>query len=122
MENTTLCRAAEEFEMRRAVLICVMLAVLSPRCVEAAERIWRVGVLSLAEDNLVGSVILPYLATRGLLEELKGATMEAIGALDTTAKSPVLEFPATFPGTFRRHHRLARASGDLTACIEKRLR
>jgi len=54
--------------MWRAVLICVVLAVLPPRCAEAAERVYRVGVLSLAEDALVGSVILPYLATHGFIE------------------------------------------------------
>ena len=54
--------------MWRAVLICVVLAVLSPRRAEAAERVYRVGVLSLAEDALVGSVILPYLATHGFIE------------------------------------------------------
>jgi hypothetical protein len=32
--------------MRRAVLNCVILALLSPRYAEAAERIWRVGVLT----------------------------------------------------------------------------
>ncbi len=54
--------------MRRAVLICVALAVLSPRYAEAAERIWRVGVLTPVDDGIVRSVMLPYLATRGFVE------------------------------------------------------
>jgi putative tryptophan/tyrosine transport system substrate-binding protein len=57
--------------MRRAVLICAVLAVLSPTYAEAAERIWRVGVLAhsqLADDGAVRSVLLPYLATRGFVE------------------------------------------------------
>ena len=33
--------------MRRAVLICAVLAVLSPTCAEAAERVWRLGLLTL---------------------------------------------------------------------------
>src|SRR5262249_56681115 len=57
-----------EFEMRRAVLICAMLALLSPTCAAASERIWRVGVLALAHASLVRSVMLPYLATRGFVE------------------------------------------------------
>src|SRR6266567_2535828 len=36
-----------EFAMRRAVLICAVLAVLSPTCAEAAERVWRLGLLTL---------------------------------------------------------------------------
>jgi putative ABC transport system substrate-binding protein len=54
--------------MRRAALICVMLATLSPTYAEAAERIWRVGVLSLVDPIAVPSVILPYLAKRGFVE------------------------------------------------------
>jgi putative ABC transport system substrate-binding protein len=45
-----------------------VLAVLSPTYVEAAERIWRVGVLTPLDDSVVRSVILPYLATRGFIE------------------------------------------------------
>jgi hypothetical protein len=56
------------FDMRRAVLVCAVLAVLSPGCAEATERIWRVGVLALADDSVVRSIILPYLATRGFVE------------------------------------------------------
>jgi putative ABC transport system substrate-binding protein len=52
----------------RAVLICAVLAALSPTYAEAAERIWRMGVLTPVEDNVVRSVILPYLATRGFVE------------------------------------------------------
>jgi len=45
-----------------------VLAALSPTYAEAAERIWRMGVLTPVEDNVVRSVILPYLATRGFVE------------------------------------------------------
>jgi len=45
-----------------------VLAALSPTYAEAAERIWRMGVLTPVEDNAVRSVILPYLATRGFVE------------------------------------------------------
>jgi len=57
--------------MRGAVLICAVLAVLSSRYAEAAERVWRLGMLSLPETagaHAVGSIILPYLATRGFVE------------------------------------------------------
>jgi putative tryptophan/tyrosine transport system substrate-binding protein len=54
--------------MRRVVLICAVLAVLSPTYAEAAERVWRIGVLTLVDDSGVRSVILPYLATRGFVE------------------------------------------------------
>jgi len=50
------------------VLICVALVVLSPRYAEAAERMWRVGVLTPVDDGIVRSVMLPYLATRGFVE------------------------------------------------------
>lgn len=54
--------------MRRAVLICAVLAVLSPRCADAAERVWRLGLLSLPDGGAVRAVMLPYLATRGFVE------------------------------------------------------
>ena len=54
--------------MRRAVLICAVLAVLSPIYAKAAERIWRMGVLTPVDDSVVRSVILPYLASRGFVE------------------------------------------------------
>jgi putative ABC transport system substrate-binding protein len=54
--------------MRRAVLICTVLAALAPTSGEAAERIWRMGVLALADDGAVRSIIMPYLATRGFVE------------------------------------------------------
>ena len=54
--------------MRRAGLICAILAALSPTYAEAAEQIWRVGVLEPAGESRVRSVILPYLATRGFVE------------------------------------------------------
>jgi len=54
--------------MRRAALVCAVLAAISATNAEAAERVWRVGVLTLARDSVVRSVILPYLATRGFVE------------------------------------------------------
>src|SRR5215475_11025381 len=54
--------------MRRAVLICALLAVLSPGYAEAAERVWRLGVLMLEDGGIIRSVMLPYLATRGFVE------------------------------------------------------
>jgi putative tryptophan/tyrosine transport system substrate-binding protein len=58
-----------EFLMRRAVLVCAVLALLSPKYSDAAERVWRLGVLTLTPDGgVVRSVTLPYLATRGLVE------------------------------------------------------
>src|SRR5258708_8013400 len=55
-------------EMKRAVLICAVLAAISPTYAEAADRIWRMGVLALADNGAVRSFILPYLATRGFVE------------------------------------------------------
>jgi putative ABC transport system substrate-binding protein len=54
--------------MRRALLICAVLAVLSPKYTDAAGRVWRLGVLSLADGSAMRSVVLPYLATRGFVE------------------------------------------------------
>jgi putative tryptophan/tyrosine transport system substrate-binding protein len=54
--------------MRRAVLVCAVLAVISPTCAEAAERVWRMSVLALADNGYIRTVILPYLATRGFVE------------------------------------------------------
>jgi putative tryptophan/tyrosine transport system substrate-binding protein len=54
--------------MRRAVLVCAVLAAISPTYAEAAERVWRMSVLALAGDDYVRTVILPYLATRGFVE------------------------------------------------------
>ena len=54
--------------MRRAVLVCAVLAAILPTYAEAAERIWRMSVLALAGDGYVRTVILPYLATRGFVE------------------------------------------------------
>jgi putative tryptophan/tyrosine transport system substrate-binding protein len=50
------------------VLVWAMLLAISPRYADAAERIWRMGVLTLADDSAVRAVILPYLATRGFVE------------------------------------------------------
>jgi putative ABC transport system substrate-binding protein len=54
--------------MRRALLICAVLAVLSPDHTGAAERVWRLGVLSLADGSAMRSVVLPYLAAHGFVE------------------------------------------------------
>lgn len=54
--------------MRRTMLVCAMIAALSPTYAEAVERIWRMGVLTLADDRAVRAVILPYLATHGFVE------------------------------------------------------
>jgi len=54
--------------MRRALLICAVLAAVSPTSAEAAERVWRIGVLATVGDGGVRSVILPYLATCGFVE------------------------------------------------------
>jgi putative tryptophan/tyrosine transport system substrate-binding protein len=57
--------------MSRAVLICAVLAVLSSGYAEAAERVWRLGMLTLpgfAGPGAVGSIMLPYLATHGFVE------------------------------------------------------
>jgi putative tryptophan/tyrosine transport system substrate-binding protein len=45
-----------------------LLTALSPTYAEAEERIWRLGVLTLVDDSLVRSVILPHLAKRGFVE------------------------------------------------------
>ena len=76
--------------MRRAVLICAVLAVLSPTRAEAAERVWRLGLLTLrgtAVSNAFGSIMLPYLATRGFVEgrnlivDFRSGTEEQMPAL-----------------------------------------
>jgi ABC-type uncharacterized transport system substrate-binding protein len=57
--------------MRLAALICSVLTVLSATCAEAAERVWRLGLLTLpgtAGSNTFASIMLPYLATRGFVE------------------------------------------------------
>jgi putative ABC transport system substrate-binding protein len=54
--------------MRRAMLVWAVLATISPTCAKAAERVWRIGVLALSDDNSMRSVILPYLSTRGFVE------------------------------------------------------
>ena len=54
--------------MARVVLVCAMLVAISPKYAGAADRIWRMGVLTLADENAVRAVILPYLAARGFVE------------------------------------------------------
>jgi putative ABC transport system substrate-binding protein len=73
--------------MRRAVLICAVLAVLSPRYAEAAERVWRLGVLTLVDESLAQSVVLPYLATRGFVE---GRNLVVDVRVGTEAQMPEL--------------------------------
>jgi putative ABC transport system substrate-binding protein len=76
--------------MWRAALICGLLAVVSPTCAEAAERVWRLGLLTLpgtAGSNAFSSIILPYLATRGFVEgrnlivDFRSGTEEQMPAL-----------------------------------------
>jgi putative ABC transport system substrate-binding protein len=45
-----------------------MLAVLSPTYAQAAERIWRIGVLTPVDNTFVRPVILPELAKHGFVE------------------------------------------------------
>jgi putative ABC transport system substrate-binding protein len=82
--------------MRRAVLICTVLAALAPTSGEAAERIWRMGVLALADDSIVRSIILPYLATRGFVEGRNLVVNVRIGAeeqMPELARSLVADKP-----------------------------
>ena len=37
--------------MRRAMLVCAVLAAISPTCAGAADRVWRMSVLALADDG-----------------------------------------------------------------------
>jgi putative ABC transport system substrate-binding protein len=57
-----------------------VLAAVLPKHAEAAERIWRMGVLTLADDSAVRAVILPYLATRGFVESRNLVVDVRIGA------------------------------------------
>jgi putative tryptophan/tyrosine transport system substrate-binding protein len=76
--------------MRPAVFICAVLAVLPATCAEAAERVWRLGLLTLpgtAGGNAFASIMLPYLATRGFVEgrnlvvDFRAGTEEQMPAL-----------------------------------------
>jgi putative tryptophan/tyrosine transport system substrate-binding protein len=76
--------------MWRAVLICAVLAVLSSRYAEAAERVWRLGMLTLPDTagaSAVGSIILPYLAARGFVE---GHNLVVDRRVGTEEQMPVL--------------------------------
>lgn len=66
--------------MRRAMLVCAVLVAMLPTCVEAADRVWRISVLALADDGSMRSAILPYLATRGFVEGRNLAVDVRIGA------------------------------------------
>jgi putative tryptophan/tyrosine transport system substrate-binding protein len=66
--------------MGRVVLVCAMLVALSPKYADAAERVWRMGVLTLADDSAVRSVMLPYLAKRGFVEGRNLAVDVRVGA------------------------------------------
>ena len=72
--------------MRRIALVCAVLAAISQTCAEAAERVWRMSVLALADDGSVRSVILPYLATRGFVEGRNLAVNVRIGAEEQMAE------------------------------------
>ena len=82
--------------MKLAVLICAVLAVLSPRCAPAAERVWRLGVLSLPDRGSIQSTTLPYLASRGFVEGRNLVVDVRVGAEDqisTLAKALVEDKP-----------------------------
>lgn len=68
--------------MRRAVLVCAVLAAISPTYAGAAERIWHIGVLALVDDSLFRSIIQPYLATRGFVEGRNLVVSVRIGVED----------------------------------------
>src|SRR5215467_4696325 len=73
--------------MRRALLICAVLAAFWPRHAGAAERVWRLGVLSLADGNAMRSVMLPYLATQGFVE---GRNLDVDVRVGTEHQMPTL--------------------------------
>jgi len=68
--------------MRRTLLIFVVMVALSPKCAEAAERVWRLGVLSLADGSAMRSVMLPYLETHGFIEGRNLAVDVRVGTED----------------------------------------
>jgi len=72
--------------MRLIALVCAVLAAISQTSAEAAERVWRMSVLALADDGSVRSVILPYLATRGFVEGRNLAVSVRIGAEEQMAE------------------------------------
>src|SRR5204863_10162107 len=47
---------------------CAWRVAIVPKYAGAAARIWPMGVLTLADENAVRAVILPYLAARGFVE------------------------------------------------------
>ncbi|MBR0692613.1 ABC transporter substrate-binding protein [Bradyrhizobium lablabi] len=73
--------------MRRAALVCAVLVVLLPGYAEAAERVWRLGVLALVDGGVAQSVMLPYLATRGFVE---GRNLVVDVRVGTEAQMPEL--------------------------------
>jgi putative ABC transport system substrate-binding protein len=73
--------------MRRALLICAVLAALWPRHADAAEHVWRLGVLALADGSAMRSVMLPYLATRGFVE---GRNLDVDVRVGTEHQMPML--------------------------------
>jgi putative ABC transport system substrate-binding protein len=80
----------EKSEMRRIVLIGALIVLLSQGYAEAAERVWRLGVLTLADDSAARSIILPYLATRRFVEgrnlvvDVRGGAEQQMPALAQT--------------------------------------
>jgi putative ABC transport system substrate-binding protein len=82
--------------MRRAVLICAVLTMLSPRYAEAVERVWHLGVLSLPDSGSIQSFTLPYLAARGFVEGRNLVVDVRVGTEDqmsTLAKALVEDKP-----------------------------
>jgi putative ABC transport system substrate-binding protein len=82
--------------MWRAVLICAVLTVLSPRYAGAVERVWRLGVLSLPDRGSIQSFTLPYLAARGFAEGRNLVVDVRVGTEDqmsTLAKALVEDKP-----------------------------
>jgi len=73
--------------MRRAALVCAVLAAISPTCAEAAERVWRLAVLTLVDDSVAQSVMLPYLAAHGFVE---GRNLVVNVRVGTEAQMPEL--------------------------------
>jgi putative ABC transport system substrate-binding protein len=97
--------------MRRSVLLCALLAVLSSKYAEAADRVWRLGVLTLADDRAVRSVMLPYLATRGFVEGRNLIVNVRVGTeaqMPALAQAPRPHDPAVSPRGRRRGHRMSR--------------
>jgi putative tryptophan/tyrosine transport system substrate-binding protein len=80
----------------RTVLVFLVLAMLLPKYAQAAERVWRLGVLSLPDRGTIQSTTLPYLAARGFVEGRNLVLDVRIGTEDqmsTLAKALVADKP-----------------------------